>query len=412
MKKKVIISIISAILVVSIMGCNGKNHTNPEKSNKKVVEEDTENVEETGETEEIEETEEENSFEKLFERSQELAGYTIITPNVQIILTSEGKVLAKGENTYGQIGNGERTYTETWSEVEGLENIVTICGLGNVGVDRYDKDGYGHCYALTSSGELYRWGGNILTPEKMTFFSKIEEMRLLNSRELFVKCETGEKYIVVARFNTHEDDRVFSVDLLNDDTKLYGYGFGDAYLMYDGKQLQYINAERLYQYGKSSFDEVARLEDNIKEIVPINITEKIANIIPGGYEDGCGGATIITDSGSVIGFTYREGSVNIEDFGGSNIKKASRCRTAFSLFNSGELTACGDNDSGQLGDGTITDYYDGFIDIDEAFFSDFEYFDSDEYCIALDEEYNVWGWGKGIGVSPEIIVENTEFINE
>ena len=42
----------------------------------------------------------------------------------------------------------------------------------------------------------------------------------------------------------------------------------------------------------------------------------------------------------------------------------------------------------------------------------FEYNYSRKRCIALDEDYNVWGWGEGFGVSPEIIVENTDFLRE
>lgn len=32
--------------------------------------------------------------------------------------------------------------------------------------------------------------------------------------------------------------------------------------------------------------------------------------------------------------------------------------------------------------------------------------------VALDTSYNIWAWGDGFGTTPEIIIENTDFIAE
>lgn len=326
MKKKILIGILSMSVLSIIIGCSDNKENANTAINNSIVEEVVDGEEDEGE--ELEDT-----LDELLERNQELAGYTIITPYVQIILTNNGKVLAKGENMYGQLGNGERTNTETWSEIEGLENVVGIYSLGNVGAEMHDEYAYAHVYALTSSGELYRWGGNILTPEKVTMFSTIKEVKSTSEQSastdssILVICESGEKYIIRSRFNLNGDDSVYSYNSLPDDAELYECCGG--YLIYSDNQLSYIDVQSFNQ-GTDSFDEIVALEDRIVETLP--------------------------------------------------------------------------------GNGTVTEYFDGCIDIDEARFSDFIYNSSRKYYVALDGEYNIWGWGKGFGEKPEIIVKNTDFI--
>ena len=168
----------------------------------------------------------------------------------------------------------------------------------------------------------------------------------------------------------------------------------------------------MYDYvNTKSFDQISRIEDKMQEPIRVDITEKIKDIIPCGY-DGTGGATLITDRGSVIGVKYRDGEMHVEDRGGAAIIKASLNYTDFSLNASGVMKACGDNEYGQLGDETTLDYDDGFLTVGETIFADFEYYSPDEYCVALDDDYNVWGWGKGFGTTPCIIIETDDFVNE
>lgn len=412
MKKRMVMGVLCLLIVAFSVGCGNKKTADitTDSSNVEVSEENDENIADTEYEDENENADNQSELDKLEERKQELAGYTIITPYVQIILASDGKVLAKGQNRYGQLGNGERTDTETWSEVEGLEDIVGIYSLGDIGNEPLDEYGHGHCYALSSSGELYRWGGNILIPEEVTVFPQIKEVRSLTSESLFIRCESGEQYIISPRFSLRDDDSIYSYNSLPEDAEICGYGFADAYLIYSDETLSYINVSGLHQYGQTdSFEEILPIEDEIKDTITVNISEKIENITPCFYK-GLSGATLVTDSGSVLGLQYTEGKVNVDDWGGSNIKKASLNHTDFLLSKTGRLSARGDNDDGQLGDGTMIDYDDGFLDIGENLFLDFEYNSKEKYCVALDDEYNVWGWGKGFGVSPSIVVENNDFI--
>ena len=404
MKNKIIMGVLCLAVFFLMVGCNGKNKKNETSNDVK-----TESVKkaDNGEKRKKEKKEEEETeLDKLQSRNYKLKGYTIITPYVQIILTSDGKVLAKGENTYGQLGNGKRIDSESWSKVVGLENVVGIYSLGNIGNDVSDENGYGHCYALNSSGELYRWGGNILKPEKVELFSKIKEVKSLTSYELFVKCESGEKYIITRRFNEDNDDSIYSYNSLPDSAEIYGYG--DAFIVCNNDEVSFVDAPDLVTIR--AFGEILPLEDKIKNIIPVDISEKIEDVIPCRYK-GFGGATIMTEEGSVLVLSYQNGKMEVKDMEGIGVKKASFNATDVLLAYGGTISTRGDNEYGQLGDGTTDDYKEGFLEIEETNFEDFEYDGLNEYCIALDEEYNVWGWGKGIGSSPSIIVEQSDFLN-
>lgn len=396
--KKVGTIVLSFLVALSLAGCNADKNSDVAIASK--------DVPSTSQTTDNQDADSNAPLAETVKREQQLDGNMIVTPYVQLIVTDDGKVLGRGNNPYGQLGNGERVNTETWTEVQGLENVVGIYSLGDVGRTR--DYSYGHCYALTDSGELYRWGGNILVPEKVTIFPKVKEVRYL-AYHLLVKCESGESYIMASRFNKDHDDSVYSYNSLPDDAYLYsGFFYGGGYLVYSNNKLSYIKVSNDPQ--TDSFDEIRALEDTITDTIPVDISEGIKNVTSCSY-DGFGGSTITTDSGNVIGLKLDESKkgIVVEKLDKENVKKASINYTTFVLFDSGKLSASGDNKGGQLGDGTLLDYDDGYLDIDAASFSDFNYVSGDMYCIALDQDYNVWGWGKGFGVRPTVIIENTEF---
>ena len=71
------------------------------------------------------------------------AGYAF-----DLALTSTGQVYAWGRNNYGQLGNGTTTERTT----PGLVNLPTGTTATAIAA------GYGHAYALTSTGTVYAWG--------------------------------------------------------------------------------------------------------------------------------------------------------------------------------------------------------------------------------------------------------------
>lgn len=345
----------------------------------------------------------------LDKREPVFSGYAIVTPYIQIILTDEGTVKARGKNTYGQLGNGERIDSDTWVQVEGLDDVVGIYAVGNIGYSSDDEFCYDHIYAFTDTGELYRWGGNILTPEKVTLFSDVKEVKNI-ADDLFIKCESGEKYIITPRYNSGCDDNVYSCDSFPDDIQLSVYS-SESYVIFGDDQLTLYHMPMFHQYSSDSFDEIKSIDNYIKKIIPIDITEPIRNMALGKYDE-IWGATLCTESGSIIFLAYDSNNDNLinTDLGGSGIKKLYLNNTSFSLFRTGELSARGENKYGQLGDGTTIDYYDDYLEINEAKFFDFTA--TSKYCAALDTSYNIWAWGEGFGTTPEIIIKNTDFIVE
>jgi alpha-tubulin suppressor-like RCC1 family protein len=69
-----------------------------------------------------------------------------------LALTSSGQVLAWGQNTYGQLGNGTTTNSSTPVAVS-LPSGTTVTAIAG---------GYGHSLALTSTGQVLAWGYNQL----------------------------------------------------------------------------------------------------------------------------------------------------------------------------------------------------------------------------------------------------------
>ena len=68
-----------------------------------------------------------------------------------LALTSSGQVLAWGDNTYGQLGNGTNVYDTSTPVAVSLPTGTTVTAIAG---------GYNHSLALTSTGEVLAWGRN------------------------------------------------------------------------------------------------------------------------------------------------------------------------------------------------------------------------------------------------------------
>ena len=158
-----------------------------------------------------------DSSEEFIDREYELSPYIIIRPELQMILKTDGTVWGKGFNEHGELGNGERIDTSDWSKINDLDEVTGIYAFDNFGFRNMDSRVLGHCYALTKNGELYRWGDNILMPEKVTFFPTIKEIIQSTGDLLIIICENGEKYLMYPFY----EDVVLSYNSLPDNAKLY-----------------------------------------------------------------------------------------------------------------------------------------------------------------------------------------------
>lgn len=65
-----------------------------------------------------------------------------------VVLRTDGTVWAWGRNDYGQVGDGTTVNRSTPAKVEGLENIVALSGAG------------GHSLAIAEDGTVWAWGHN------------------------------------------------------------------------------------------------------------------------------------------------------------------------------------------------------------------------------------------------------------
>jgi alpha-tubulin suppressor-like RCC1 family protein len=99
-----------------------------------------------------------------------------------LLLDSAGKVYSFGSNTYGQLGYGNLTDSNTPQLIKALENVkITNIVAGGNGVD-------GYSLALAENGDLFAWGSNEfgqlglddsdkrMTPTKVDILSKITMM--------------------------------------------------------------------------------------------------------------------------------------------------------------------------------------------------------------------------------------------
>lgn len=74
-----------------------------------------------------------------------------VTSTFALVLNSSGVVWTTGSNTQGQLGLGDTTDRNRFTQVTALSN-VSKAEVGGAST--------GYCYALTSSGVLYTWGNN------------------------------------------------------------------------------------------------------------------------------------------------------------------------------------------------------------------------------------------------------------
>lgn len=124
-------------------------------------------------------------------------GRVLIRSLAQYFVTNDGFIYAKGTNEYGQLGNGKRIDSNEWSLVKGLSDVKGVFAASGFCSSTDDDD---CCYALTKSGDLYRWGANILTPEKIELPIKISEMHTTDNFCWF-RDENGQGYIMPDHYN-------------------------------------------------------------------------------------------------------------------------------------------------------------------------------------------------------------------
>lgn len=346
-------------------------------------------------TGEILDEENEETLEEDVTRDITFNGDVVISQGLILILNNDGTVWGKGNNVLGQLGNGRRDEQDEWTQIVDLENVTGIyAGIKYGNGQEGTPDG--HCYALNGDKELFRWGGNIFTPEIVDVIPDIEEVNKYGNSAMTVKTKENQRYFMY-NYSTGEvwDDMFIpyksdaEVDIIS----------GNAILQ-DGN-LTFFHMPLFQDLSPQNYITISdkTLDDWINEY-----PEEVVNIES--VESVSGNFFVSSDVGNVCEM-QEDGT--IRDCGGTGYKKYVRAANLeVTLFGDGTLCTRGDNRYGQLGDGTEEDLESTFYEVTEAKFKDFV---TDGYFVAaIDYDNNLWAWGKGYG-DPEIVVSYEEFVS-
>ena len=93
-------------------------------------------------------------IECVFATESKLEGYAVVRPTCTLLLKTDGNIIGRGDSSYGEMGNGERTESANWTFVEGLENVKKIYADKHFGTGEELDSAF--CYALTEDGDIYR----------------------------------------------------------------------------------------------------------------------------------------------------------------------------------------------------------------------------------------------------------------
>lgn len=422
----------TAMILSCVIGCGNNSSSNVEEGT-----EEEYGLEEENEELEYEEYVEENEDLSIykFQSESNLEGNAVIRPNCMLLITTEGTVIGKGDSSFGELGNGERTYCENWTVIPDLEGIKKIYADKSLGNTDDDGKGFGLCYALAENGCLYRWGGNILRPE--IFLEDIDDFYRCGGDSndfncLVLEYKDGHKELKMPDYNF--SNYIFDVtDIVQDNQILYA-GIGLSCGEWDGESeypeianyiiikdrksgmtyLLGLNIEELEEIdGKYRITRVKATESCRYEIG--NEIAKVSCIDREEYNNSQGdiidgdAVYVISEEGAINDFVIDGDSILfLDDWEGWGYVYYHRLkRNVFAIHNN-NVNTIGDNEYGQLGDGTKLDYYDDWIVVDE--FSCIELYDSESdwgtYCVALDDYNNIWCWGGKFGEEPHIEISS------
>lgn len=319
-----------------------------------------------------------------------------------ILLKEDGSVLARGINTNGELGNGTLTDSDEWQEVEEIDNVKQIaCSL-----NLWDEEIGASIYALKEDGTVWTWGAEKVIPEQIPEISDIDKL-ILKNRGFYG--------------GYGQDFGMVHVYLLDEEGHLQGSLSEGAYYpsnygeikVNDVSPFGYVSDREIYIEGTDH--EVGTLEGYT--VYDMDDQETTLGTIV----KMCGQASedypyFLSEEGALYYYSYQENC--FEQFG-NNIKDYYKVhddedmgQDAFdiALSNDGEVYTSGDNDYGEVGNGT-TDKFSEWWTVDvPPINSIFTPFDGSVY--AIDEENNLWAWGKGYDTLPQLLYNLNDVANE
>lgn len=300
-----------------------------------------------------------------------------------LVLKDDGTVWAWGDNTFGQLGNGEfGGYSDIPVQVMGLQDIVKIEAGGTSSI------------AMNSSGAVSTWGGNSYGQLGQ---GHTEDMAFPGGVSFYGEDISMSNHAAAIRpylFNSY-----------------YAFGWGNN----DQFQLGYYNP---YPFT-----------DNIAHITTINVDENYAvscgtsltMIMYDNYIDfiGNGNRNAITynssnsfssiSAGNKYNIAYRENGdilqwqntqslyypeiiANMSEVSNVNKLKSTIGNTNLALLDNGTIFRFGENSGGTFGNGMPSGAtIDPFIRVDGVRFKDIS--GGYQHVVALADDGTIWGWG-------------------
>lgn len=241
-----------------------------------------------------------------------------LSPRHQAIVTEDGKLYVWGNNSYGQVGDGTTTECETPTLVKGLEDAE----IREVQLSDYNSA------AITKGGALYMWGDN--SNGQLGIGSK-------DNRSTVAKRVKGLKNVKTVSTNSYRRNNA----AITRDGTLYMWGNNGSGELGDGTTTNAYTPVR------------PKLEEDVKvKQVALGNQHTVALSEDGqvytwgrNYGGALGNGTT-TDSKTPVKIEIGDGKEIVEVYAGDNSSAA--------LTVDGELYMWGENNSGQLGDGSTT----------------------------------------------------------
>lgn len=343
-------------------------------------------------------------YEESVSEKKSFDGDVLLTAENIYYKKNDGTVWGKGVNTDGELGNGERTDSTEWTQVLDIYNAKKIFKCS-------------YCYALTTEGDLYRWGNNIFTPEKVDFPEKIIDVTCNADQSSecppIITCDSGKKYLMsndaYVELDFENIDNISTISFAGYINSLY------YFLLLDGQLYKCEpNFNTSYSHEKDSFEISEKTFTELYEITPVDCGNKKlkggSSVSTSNDLNGYESYFVDEENGECFKCKFNEENSSLESCGGNNVKTMyisySSGKNSYDLFNSGDAICAGSNGCGQLGDGTYEDLKEGWK-LNDYNFEQLKVVNRS--VAAIDENNNVWVWGEYFGNTPEIIISGEDF---
>ena len=277
-----------------------------------------------------------------------------------LALKSDGTVLAWGRNSYGQLGDGSTTNRTTPVQVTGLINVVVISG------------GYRHSLALKSDGTVWAWGNNLYgqlgdglttsrtTPVQVTGLIDVVAISGGDFHSLALKSDGtvwawgNNLYGQLGDGSTTNRTTPVQVTGLTDVVAISGGTYHSLALKSDGT---------VWAWGNNEYGQLGD-ETNINKTTPVQVPY-IADAIA--ISSGESHSLALRPNGSVLawGRNYygqlgdgttinKSAPIQVSDLANVRAVSASGGSHSLALKADGTVWAWGNNNYGQLGEGTTS----------------------------------------------------------